>query len=227
MYPYNSKDLFYSHIILERILKLTTLPLSEGLLLSLNPLFIKQFIQESTENKPLIAITTDHVPKYKNIMDELKVKHQLCIFHFYKMLGDKLYKLLRSKKTSEEEKNKLKLYYKEIRKIFDSTNYKTATKLLKELLSYFDDIPRVLQRFITKNILPNLNRLTQFMYNPNIARTSNYIENYYRQTLPKAYKKKYKTTQGLTNYLKLKMQKMDHQTQKKYPTPNKLTVSAS
>ena len=134
-------------------------------------------------------------------MDELNVKHQLCIFHFYKMIRDKLYKLLRSKKTSEDEKTRLKKYYKEIRQIFDTTNYETATKHLKELLSCFDDIPRILKRFITKNILPNLNRLTQFMHNPNIARTSNYIENYYRQTLPKAYKKKYKTTKGLINPL--------------------------
>ena len=61
------------------------------------------------------------------------------------MLGDKLYKLLRSKKTSEEEKIRLKLYYKEIRKIFDSTNYKIVTKLLKELLSYFDDVSRAVE----------------------------------------------------------------------------------
>jgi transposase-like protein len=167
---------------------------------------IIQFIRESTKNKPLIAITTDHVPEYKNIMDELKVKHQLCIFHFYKMIGDKLYKLLRSKKTSDDEKTKLNKYFKEIRKIFDTNNYKTATKDLEELLKCFDDIPRVLQRFITKNILPNLNRLTQSMRDNKIARTSNKIENYYRQTLPKAYKRKYKTIKGLINYLKLKMQ---------------------
>ena len=123
------------------------------------------------------------------------------------MIGDKLYKLLRSKKTSEDEKTRLKLYYKEIREIFDTTNYETSSNLLDELLSNLDDIPPLLQRFITKKILPNLNRLTQFMRNPNIARTSNYIENYYRQTLPKANKKKYKTIQGLINYLKLKMEK--------------------
>jgi len=168
---------------------------------------IKHFIQESTENKPLIAITTDHVPEYKTIMDELGVKHQLCIFHFYKMIGDKLYKLLRSKKTSEDEKTRLKKYFKEIRQIFDTKNSETASNLLKELLSHFDNIPRVLQRFITKKILPDFNRLTQFMHNPKISRTSNYVENYYRQTLPRANKKKYKTITGLINYLKLKIQK--------------------
>jgi trans-2-enoyl-CoA reductase len=111
---------------------------------------IKQFIQESTDNKPLIAITTDHVLKYKTIMDELGVKHQLCIFHFYKMISDRLYKLLRSKKTSEDEKTRLKRYFKEIQEIFDATNYETASNLLGELLSHFDNIPHILQLFITK-----------------------------------------------------------------------------
>jgi transposase-like protein len=196
------------------------IPLSEKIAPDKEYATIKQFIQESITNKPLMAITTDHVPEYKNIMDELNVKHQLCIFHFYKMIGDKLYKLLRSKKTSEDEKTKLKKYFKEIRRIFDTTNYETATKYLNELLSCFDNIPRVLQRFITKNILPNLNRLTQFMHNPNIARTSNYIENYYRQTLPKAHKKIYKTINGLTNYLQLKMQKWTtkHKKHQQHPT---------
>jgi transposase-like protein len=167
---------------------------------------IIQFIRESTKNKPLIAITTDHVPEYKNIMDELKVKHQLCIFHFYKMINDKLHILLRSKKTSEDEKTRLKLYFKEIREIFDTTDYETSLNLLDKLLSNLDDIPTFLRRFILKKILPNFNRLTQSMRDNKIARTSNQIENYYRQTLPKAYKRKYKTIKGLLNYLKLKMQ---------------------
>jgi hypothetical protein len=123
------------------------------------------------------------------------------------MIGDKLYKLLRSKKTSEEEKTQLKKYFKEIRQIFDKKNYETASNLLEELLSHFDNIPHILQRFITKKILPNLNRLTQSMHDPKISRKSNYVKNYYRQTLPRANKKKYKTIQGLINYLKLKMQK--------------------
>jgi transposase-like protein len=111
---------------------------------------ILQFIQESILNKPLKAITTDHVPEYKNIMDELNVKHQLCIFHLYKMINDKLHILLRSKKTSEDEKTRLKLYFKEIREIFDTTDYETALNLLDEPLSNLDDIPIFLRRFHNK-----------------------------------------------------------------------------
>ena len=47
-------------------------------------------------------------------MDELNVNHQLCIFHLYKMIGDKLYRLTRSKKITKDEKFKLKKYFKEI-----------------------------------------------------------------------------------------------------------------
>jgi len=175
---------------------------------------IKHFIQESTKNKPIIAITTDHMREYKAIIDELGVKHQLCIFHFYKMISDRLYKLLRSKKTSEDEKTRLKRYFKEIQEIFNTKNSETATNNLEELLSHFNDIPRLLQRFITKKLLPDFIRLTHFTRNPLITRTSNQVENYYRQTLPRANKKKYKTIQGLINYLKLKMQNGHKNTEK-------------
>ncbi len=83
-------------------------------------------------------------------MDELKVKHQLCIFNLYKMINDKLHILLRSKKTSEDEKTRLKLYFKEIREIFDTTDYETALNLLDKLLSNLDDIPIFLRRFHNK-----------------------------------------------------------------------------
>jgi len=106
--------------------------------------------ENQQKNKPLKAITTDHVPEYKNIMDELKVKHQLCIFHFYKMIGDKLYTLLRSKKVSLDEKIRLKLYYKEIREIFDTTNHETSLNLLDKLLSNLDDIPPFLKKIHNK-----------------------------------------------------------------------------
>jgi hypothetical protein len=92
----------YDHIL--------NIPLSEKITPDKEYTTINQFIQESTKNKPLIAITTDHMREYKAIIDELEVKHQLCIFHFYKMINDRLYKLLRSKKTSEDEKTRLKKY---------------------------------------------------------------------------------------------------------------------
>lgn len=168
---------------------------------------IKQFIVESKKHIPFIAITTDHAHEYKSIIDELNVNHQLCIFHLQKMIGDRLYRLTRSKKINEEEKFKLKKYFREIMEIFNTYNYETAKTRLNNLLSHYDDIPRYLQRFIHRKIIPDFTRLTNFMHDLKIAHTTNQVENYYRQTLPKAIKKKYKTITGLTNYLQLQMQK--------------------
>jgi transposase-like protein/DNA-directed RNA polymerase subunit RPC12/RpoP len=98
---------------------------------------IKQFILESTNNKPLIAITTDHVPEYKNIMDELNVKHQLCIFHFYKMIGDELYKLLRSKKTSDDEKNKIEQIFQRNKKNIRYKQLQNRNKRFRRIIKMF------------------------------------------------------------------------------------------
>ena len=120
------------------------------------------------------------------------------------MIGDRL---TRSKKITEDEKFKLKKYFKEIMKIFNTYNYETAENRLNKLLSKYNDIPRYLQRFIHRKIIPDFTRLTSFMQDHKIARKTNQVENYYRQTLPKAIKRKYKTIKGLCNYLKLQMQK--------------------
>ena len=79
--------------------QIRNIPVAEQIVPKRTPQIITQFIQESTSNKPLISITTDHMPLYKNIMDNIGVKHQLCIFHLFKMIGDKAYKQLRSKKN--------------------------------------------------------------------------------------------------------------------------------
>ncbi|MEG3225550.1 MAG: hypothetical protein BME94_08620, partial [Methanobacteriales archaeon Met13] len=103
-------------------------------------------------------------------------------------------------------------------------NEKTAIQRLEALLEKFNDIPQVLQRYLTKKILPDFQsrrqlfdfrafkiidfeRLTHFMRDPLIQRTSNKVENYYRQTDPNQIKKIYKTTKGILSYLNQKMKK--------------------
>jgi len=80
-----------------------------------------------------------------------------------------------------------------------------AENRLHKILYKYDKIPRPLKRFIRYKIVPDFERLTQFMHNPKITHTTNQIENYYGQTLPKSIKRKYKTITGLSNYLHLKM----------------------
>lgn len=61
---------------------------------------------------------------------------------------------------------------------------KTAKQRLKELLTKFDNIQKVLQKFSTKKIIPDFQRLTHYTRNSLINRTSNHVENYSRQTEP-------------------------------------------
>lgn len=167
---------------------------------------IKQFLIESTKNKRLISITTDHLREYKTIIDQMGAKHQLCLFHLYKMINNKIYGPQKSKKISKHNKKLLDKYFKEIREIFNTNDEKIAIKRLEKLLDNFNNIPHVLQKIINKKIIPDFQRLTQFMRDPNIPKTNNSIENYYRQTLPKSIKKIFKSTHGITNHIQLKMQ---------------------
>ncbi|GAB6056150.1 transposase family protein [Methanobacterium alkalithermotolerans] len=185
--------------------QIRNIPIAEQIVPKRTPQAITQFIEESTINQPLISVTTDHMPLYKNIMDYIGVKHQLCVFHLFKMIGDKLYKKLRSKKVTEREKISLCLYFTDIKNIFRTYNSKTSQKRLEKLLNDFNRIPRLLQRFIKQKIIPDYKRLTTFMENNKIPRTSNTVENYYRQTEPEQIKKKYKTKKGILTYLHYKM----------------------
>jgi hypothetical protein len=121
------------------------------------------------------------------------------------MIGDKIYKKLRSKKLTKHEKISLCLYFTDIKNIFRTNNIKTSDQRLKKLLNDFDRIPRLLQRFIKQKIIPDYKRLTQFMEDHKIPRTSNTVENYYKQTEPEQIKKKYKTITGILTYLHHKM----------------------
>jgi hypothetical protein len=63
------------------------------------------------------------------------------------------------------------------------------------------------------------------MHNPKISRTSNYLENYYRQTLPKSKQKEIQNNPRTNQLSKTQNAKMDPKTRKTSPTPNNLTAS--
>ncbi|BDZ71666.1 hypothetical protein J2743_000802 [Methanobacterium petrolearium] len=81
----------------------------------------------------------------------------------------------------------------------------------------------VLQRYLTNKILPDFQRLTHYMKSPFIERTSNKVENYYRQTDRNQIKEIYKTITGILGYLNQKM-KNGHQNTEKISTPNNLIL---
>jgi transposase-like protein len=182
------------------------IPVAEEIASKLTKKAIYNFIRETTENHPFYSLTTDHVPEYKKIADNFGVIHQQCIFHLYKMIGKLVYPILRKKTIKRQDKIRLALYYTEIKNIFRTFNENTAIQRLETLLEKYNKILKVLQKFIKNKIIPDFQRLTQFMRHPHIPRTSNSNENYYRQTNPEQIKRKYKKPEGLLNYANLKMQ---------------------
>jgi len=67
------------------------IPVSEEITEDMKYDTIYTFLKEVLKNKPSFAITTDHRRGYKEMMDDLKVRHQLCIFHLFKMIGKDIY----------------------------------------------------------------------------------------------------------------------------------------
>jgi len=122
------------------------------------------------------------------------------------MISVPVYKILKYRTVHRQEKIRLCLYFTEIKNIFCTFDEKTAIKSLKIILEKFEDIPKVLQGFIAKKILPDFQRLIQFMRHPYISRTTSPDENYYRQTGPEQIKRKYKKPEGFLNYTSLKME---------------------
>ena len=94
------------------------IPVSEEITEDMEHDTIYTFLRGALKDKPSFAITTDHRREYKKIMDDLKVKHQLCMFHLFKMIGKDVYDVLKSKKSSYRDKIKLSLYFTEIKEIF-------------------------------------------------------------------------------------------------------------
>ena len=113
---------------------------------------------------------------------------------------------LKSKRASYQDKIKLCLYFTEIKNIFRTYDVHIAHERLERLLAEYDDTPRVLRRYIQKKILPDFERLTLFLREGLVSRTTNPVENYYRQTDPEQIKDKYKTDQGILSYLAREME---------------------
>ena len=65
----------------------------------------KKFILDSTKNKPFICLTTDLFPMYRNVVDEIGVNHQLCIFHLFQTINHKLKGYCRRNKINKNKKN--------------------------------------------------------------------------------------------------------------------------
>ncbi|MEA1909165.1 MAG: ISNCY family transposase [Euryarchaeota archaeon] len=182
------------------------IPVSEEISNNLKYDTIFSFLKRSLQGTPLYAITTDHVRMYKSIIDKLGALHQLCIFHFFKLIGDDVYDILKSEKTLYRDKIGLCMYFTDIKNVFRVYDEEIAIGMFETLINGFDVIPSVLQKCIRKKIIPDFDRLIAFMQDGLIARTSNQCGDYYQQTDSGEIKHKYRTPRGILAYLARKME---------------------
>lgn len=83
------------------------IPVSEKIVRRRIPRNTKEFIEESTKNKPFICLTTDLFPIYRNVTDKLGVKHQLCTFHLFKTINHKIKVYCRRNKINGKERDNI------------------------------------------------------------------------------------------------------------------------
>ena len=120
---------------------------------------------------------------------------------YFKLIGDDVYDILKSKEAAYRDKIRLCMYFTDIKNIFRVYDEKIAVEMFEMLLDDFDAIPSILQKCIRDKIIPDFDRLIASMQDGLIARTSNQCENYYRQTDPGEIKHKYRTSRGILAYL--------------------------
>ena len=181
-------------------------PVSERIVRHRIPINTKNFILDSTKNKPFICLTTDLFPMYRNVADEIGVNHQLCTFHLFQTINHKLKVYCRRNKINGKEIEHIYENAQELKNCFRQNSTKEAIEQFKQYLQNYRAIPVVLKDFIRKHIINHFHRYVQHLDDENIEKTSNKVENYYRQTNPEKIKKLYKTKNGILTFLDYQME---------------------
>ena len=185
---------------------LLNVPVSERIVRRRIPENTKKFILDSTENKPFICLTTDLFPMYRNVADEIRVKHQLCTFHLFQTIHHKLKVHCRRNNINGKERDYIYENAQELKNCFRQNSKQEAINKFKQYLQNYRAIPVVLKDFIRKNIINHFHRYVEHLDDEKIEKTSNKVENYYRQTNPEIIKKLYKTKNGILTFLDFQMQ---------------------
>lgn len=181
-------------------------PVSERIVRRRIPKNTKKFILDSTANKPFICLTTDLFPMYRNVADEIGVKHQLCTFHLFQTINHKLKVYCRRNKINGKARDHIYENANELKNCFRQNSKQEAIEQFKQYLQNYRAIPVVLKDFIRKHIIMHFHRYVEHLDDENIEKTSNKVENYYRQTNPEKIKKLFKTKNGILTFLDFQMQ---------------------
>ncbi len=118
----------------------------------------------------------------------------------------KLEKQTRQLRRDLSEKRK-ELYDQEriterIRAIYDTDNKKAAKQRFNTIYNKINQFNKKTQNFL-KTLEKKFDKTTEYHKNPQIPRTNNKIEGYFKITLPKHLKRRFRTKKGLIRWIKL------------------------
>lgn len=170
---------------------------------------IKSFLEEAMEFVEVKSITTDMRPQYKEIIDSLGVKHQICIWHFKLDMRKAVKKVKKENNLTEKEIGMIYAYLDQMFQIVDSETYEDAIRDFQWFLLDLYDVPEPFMHVIENKFIKNIDRLLNYLLDENIPRTNNATENYFRNTLAKAVKKIFKSIDGVKEFLTLQREKWD------------------
>ena len=187
-------------------------------------------INKYTEPKDRIAIVTDTKPGYDTVMDKLKFKrHQYCVFHFKlnlnKIIRDEIKKTKSQirqelEKTYENKsenfidekvseallpfKNEIKYALQLLYYVFKEGSFDKANSYIQLIKANMVNFPIFIKEYIEKTFLPNYKSYLYYLEKPyknKLDNTDNKTEGYFRATMPKGQKRKFRTLEGIINQI--------------------------
>ena len=171
---------------------------------------VYKFLREATRNQKRIGITTDLKKEYQRPINDLKFKHQFCIFHFKKSINEHIYRYVKDNSLSDEQKKEFKSFLPRIYEVFKAEDMTKVDEIVSKLKEDKNDFPQVIKDILDKKFLPYVKYLTRFIDDFRIQSTSNIIERIFEDLAPKHVKKKYKTLKGFLSRFNIKLKRWDH-----------------
>jgi hypothetical protein len=160
-------------------------------------------LKKNLKDQPIYSITTDDRKWLRDIIKGLKAVHQLRGFHFVKRVTEDAEFYFKRKYVSDTEKIRIAILVSLIREVFRSFTEAEFLEKLEKVYTMKDKAPSRIKKHI-ETLGEDVDLYTNFFLNPHIPKTSNHVEEYYRQTNPKKMKRRYQTIKGLIRALHLK-----------------------
>jgi transposase-like protein/Asp-tRNA(Asn)/Glu-tRNA(Gln) amidotransferase C subunit len=149
---------------------------------------MKRFFEFIFEEIDFKALTSDMLGVYKKIAKEFEASHQLCIFHWMKYQGKKIFDEIKKEEYSKEDKIWFVMLFTQMKEILRNYDTEIAEQLLSDFKNQISEIPEFLKK-ITKKFLKDLKKLTTHTKHENMMRTTGKAENF--NSLPQIRHKKH------------------------------------